>query len=299
MLYKKISKVIGILLTVLSFMFLTCLLIDNINKISIEQYNLTSLYFFVFGIFIVIIGHMILAFSWFLLIYKHNLNFKLKNAIAVISLSQLAKYIPGNIAHILGRVLLASDWFKKTTILKSMIAESIILIFVASFFSFFWEGSYSYIKSIYPISYSTYVFVFFTSVIILLYILKKMYCWSRVRIFIAISFMYFLSFLLYGTLNYLLFVHVFDIHTATLWQCTLTFAMAFLVGYILPGAPGGLGVREAVFILLLSNSLVSESITLQVVLMVRIITILGDLSLFIIAKLYHKYIDKNILFLSM
>lgn len=295
MVYKKVSKLIGILLTAVSFIFLTNILIENINKISIEKYNLSSFYLFIFGIIIVIIGHMILAYSWYLLINKYNSNFKLKNSIMIISLSQLAKYIPGNIAHLVGRLLLASHWFKKTTILKTMIVESIILIFVASIFSFMWEGSYTYIKSIYLVGYSTYIFSFFVSIITLLYILRRRYSWSQIRIFIVIALMYSISFLLYGILIYLLFVHVFDVYSLSIWQCTITFAMAFLVGYILPGAPGGIGVREAIFILLFANSSITESIIFQVIIIIRIIAISGDLSLFIIANFYQKHIDTSVI----
>lgn len=54
-----------------------------------------------------------------------------------------------------------------------------------------------------------------------------------------------------------------------------SFSLAFLLGFVLPGAPGGLGVREAVLVLCLSSTL-GEAGALGVSLLFRASTLLGD-----------------------
>lgn len=56
--------------------------------------------------------------------------------------------------------------------------------------------------------------------------------------------------------------------------------IAWLVGYLTPGAPGGLGVREAVFLSILGSTLQSETVLLSALLF-RIVTILGDVILYV------------------
>ena len=57
------------------------------------------------------------------------------------------------------------------------------------------------------------------------------------------------------------------------------FCLSWLLGFLVPGAPGGIGVREAAFILLL-DSLGMGTLALSIVLQFRLITIVGDLLFF-------------------
>jgi len=59
------------------------------------------------------------------------------------------------------------------------------------------------------------------------------------------------------------------------------FAVAWTAGFITPGAPGGIGVREAVFVMLLGG-LIGQAESLLVSVIFRMVTILGDLVFFLI-----------------
>jgi len=61
------------------------------------------------------------------------------------------------------------------------------------------------------------------------------------------------------------------------------YLFGWLVGFVVPGAPGGIGVREAVFIILLAP-LVGEANALTYSIAVRLVTIGGDI-LFYLAGL--------------
>jgi hypothetical protein len=68
---------------------------------------------------------------------------------------------------------------------------------------------------------------------------------------------------------------IFDAPSAALLQVTGFFALAWLAGYLLPGAPAGLGVRESVMLMLLAP-LYGESVAIALGLTLRLATTLAD-----------------------
>lgn len=66
------------------------------------------------------------------------------------------------------------------------------------------------------------------------------------------------------------------------------YLVAWLVGLITPGAPGGIGVREFILIMLLSSSIPENNILLAVVTM-RVITVMGD----VIAYFVGAWVKNN------
>jgi uncharacterized membrane protein YbhN (UPF0104 family) len=59
------------------------------------------------------------------------------------------------------------------------------------------------------------------------------------------------------------------------WLLTAVFALAWVVGFVTPGAPGGLGVREGLMLLMLAPVFTAASASVLVVAL-RIATTLGD-----------------------
>jgi uncharacterized membrane protein YbhN (UPF0104 family) len=67
----------------------------------------------------------------------------------------------------------------------------------------------------------------------------------------------------------------------TILLLTAAYALSWLAGFLLPGAPGGLGVRESAFTLLLSGTF-PPAITLLVIALARIATVCADALVFLI-----------------
>lgn len=61
--------------------------------------------------------------------------------------------------------------------------------------------------------------------------------------------------------------------------CLSAFVVAWTLGFLVPGAPGGIGVREAVLVALLAPSL-GEGVALAAALVFRVISVVGDLHLY-------------------
>ena len=72
------------------------------------------------------------------------------------------------------------------------------------------------------------------------------------------------------------------------------FILSWLAGYITPGAPGGIGVREMIMTVVFSGStLVSSEMIVTASALYRVINILGDIAAFVIMlAVYHRY-QKN------
>jgi uncharacterized membrane protein YbhN (UPF0104 family) len=72
-------------------------------------------------------------------------------------------------------------------------------------------------------------------------------------------------------------VLAFDLHTSLSWPAWLAgFALAWTVGLVVPGAPGGLGVFEAALLLRFTNA-IPEAPLLAIALSYRLVVTLADL----------------------
>jgi uncharacterized membrane protein YbhN (UPF0104 family) len=82
-------------------------------------------------------------------------------------------------------------------------------------------------------------------------------------------------------------VHIFHVNSGNLLTLSLLFASAWTAGYLLPGAPGGLGVREAVSIALLTPILgAGTAVALSITM--RLSTTLGDGLAFLVGLLLQR-----------
>ena len=67
----------------------------------------------------------------------------------------------------------------------------------------------------------------------------------------------------------------------------MLFALAFVVGYVTPGASGGLGVREFVF-MVLAQPILDPGQAVAVVVLFRLFSVAGDLVFALFALLIRK-----------
>ncbi len=72
---------------------------------------------------------------------------------------------------------------------------------------------------------------------------------------------------------------------------TSTYVIAWVLGYIVPGASGGIGIREMALLLLL-GPLLGDSLVLSLAMIHRLVTVIGDFLGYLIAVL-QKRKDKN------
>ena len=69
------------------------------------------------------------------------------------------------------------------------------------------------------------------------------------------------------------------------------FSLAWVAGFIIPGAPGGIGVREVVLIFFLSP-IIGEPEGIAVAIALRFVTLLGDIFFFIVSDKKNYSLNK-------
>jgi uncharacterized membrane protein YbhN (UPF0104 family) len=87
--------------------------------------------------------------------------------------------------------------------------------------------------------------------------------------------LYVANFLLMGMLLTIFIKFVFDMTTGHYFQTVGVFAFAWIAGFIVPGAPGGLGIREALMLALL-GPIYGEPTTVALAILHRIVSAVSD-----------------------
>lgn len=70
------------------------------------------------------------------------------------------------------------------------------------------------------------------------------------------------------------------------------YLFGWAVGFVIPGAPGGIGVREAVTVVILSASF-NQKIILEAILLYRFVNVLGDIGGFLMADIIYTFSAKT------
>jgi len=307
---KYFTNLLGYLVLFLSLLFL-------IHKIYIFKsdikYFLTKkeiLFFIVWAACFYTIILTLLVFSWgtFLQIFEKK-NFAI--IYFIYARSQIAKYLPGNIFHYAGRQTIGYTFgLKHLPIFMATLLESILLIMAAILIAIcgipllkFIKESWKLLFILESISLVSFVLLIFFLPKILNYfsslqkIFGKFIVLDAKSWFKLISFpllLYILTFILIGVLLWIIAIFCFKIETS--WRTFLAFptvfAMAWVLGFITPGAPGGIGVREAILIVGLSP-FIGKSVASNISILSRIITILGDFFFYLSSYVVPSFLNRR------
>ena len=211
---------------------------------------------------------------------------------AIFGVSQLGKYLPGNVAHHLGRFVMARDvGMSLTSVSKSMFLEVALSFAIAA--CFFFLGVYLFDLG----GWRDYAQVGRTSQITLIFLTVSLLLFALFRQQVGIVIARFLPAGILSlpplvtmvkavavcSVSYLALGYVLDIHARSLFDydtsqwllLTTVFAGAWVIGALMPGAPAGLGVREVVMIATLTP-IYGETIAIGLSMSLRAITIAGD-----------------------
>jgi uncharacterized membrane protein YbhN (UPF0104 family) len=217
--------------------------------------------------------------------------------------SNVGKYIPGNFMHFAGRNMLGKKLgFSHFDMALSTVTEMLTLVITACFwalvldFQSFTQAvthSFKVVNHILLIAIFVAAIAAVAAVVIFAakkgYIqkLRKLFTKGFFKLFSMLFGIYSFTLIVPGIFLVMIYTQVFgtspSIHTVLL--TIAAYIISWVLGYIVPGAPGGLGVREAAFTLILGTS----PITVVAIILHRIASILGDALAFLIEVcLSHK-----------
>lgn len=215
-------------------------------------------------------ANIILASAWRMLLLGLHQSISHRVATRIYGLTQLAKYVPGNIFQFAGRQLLTMSYgFSGKAVAKSTVLELLLLIVSGATF-IFWM-----LPLLFPEFNFIYGFSLFTFAIMALVFGFEM---QGKRNLTKIMTKYFLFLFISGGVFFSVLYSIVDN-----WPVAPTFILpligayviSWLAGLITPGSPAGVGIREFILLLLLKPFFAEIDIILAVVLS-RFITIVGD-----------------------
>lgn len=226
-------------------------------------------------------SNLLLALGWWRLLRCLGVTAARGWALRAYAISQLAKYVPGNIFQFAGRQAIGvAAGFGNGPLAKSTALELLLLAAAGALF----------VPLTAPLLYnSTGVIVAGTAAFLALSVLA---IWLAAR-FGGAEFgraaLCYLGFLVVSGLIFAGTYHVVGDASAVpaISWIAGAYVLAWLAGMLTPGAPAGIGVREAVLLFLLAD-LASPPVILLAVVAGRAVTVLGDLGFYLAGGLFEK-----------
>lgn len=291
--------IIGWPLSLLALFFMGKILYEQAPTIlphiqSLHPFLLAS------GIVSFLVFYFLRSLIWHLIIKEYSNNISFKDSCYMWSISELKRYIPGNIWSFLGRAtLFAKRGVKKKDVGIGLIIEAQMFIlgsFVVSVLSLpFLVSNYSLILG------QTVVFVLV--LVVLLYTFNRQVTkdfTGKLRsathfLFPSFSpsqnlllvFISSVALFFFGLGNYLTMSALFGTDPQLLWQLVGVFVLAFVAGYLSIITPAGLGVREGIVIYGLTK-IIPTGISAFTALFTRLILIVSELLFIFLSFLWHK-----------
>lgn len=233
-------------------------------------------------------ANVLLALAWKDLLQHFDLSVSSRSVIRIFGVSQLAKYVPGNIFHFVGRQALGLEaGLPAWPLAKSAIWEMGVLSISGSMFVL-WILPYHYPALVFTSALPIFGVTVLTSVWIsnrwFSRWIAQVVVWDVV--FLTLSGWVFLAVLL-------LVVPAESIHGSSFVFVCGAYVVAWLAGIVTPGAPAGIGIREVVLYALLI-SVANEADLLTAIVVGRIVTVAGDTLFYLSALAMNTRVVKTV-----
>lgn len=230
---------------------------------------------------------------WHLLLRSMGVQATARTSLTIFSVAQFGKYIPGNFASQVGRVALARQaGMDARVVVASMAIEILMILGSASIVVLSGLGS---IERAFFLSDSGWLggngFVLLCCVavvspFILVALSKRMPTKLRQMVSVDGRFpgvsvlctalaLNTAAFWFLGLIAYIVAVRAIGLHEVSYFFLSTVFAFAMVAGFVTPGAPAGLGVREAIILALLTP-VYGGGEALALTVLVRLVTLIGD-----------------------
>lgn len=280
-------KWLGVLITLASFYFISIKIQHYIQLNDLAfLYKTSILIFTVLLVTCYAVGSILLAQAWRYLLLAEGQALSLKGAVSIYGRSQIAKYLPGNIFHFAGRQLLGKLYgIPQNVLLKSTLWEIGLQASGGAI-----VGILCLVASIHNMLSVILMVGIGLILVILRPILADMISYYRVR-----SAKFYILFHILGGFIFFMVLHTAGaIHEQQFHVLGIfgAYALAWLAGFVIPGAPGGLGVREAMLYTILSPWLPPQPLLIGIT-MSRLVTICGDVFFYLLSAMIHRNISAD------
>lgn len=302
---KKYLKRIGNVLSILSL----AAIVYAVWKLGLDFSNITNIPMFVLVFFLGVIGKTVTVFisgsvwnGWVSFFARKKGNWR--EALRVYTKANTGKYLPGNVMHYVERNLFADKMGvgqKKIAVSSLIEVVSFVLVaFTTAFFVSFHqlktaiETVAATLKGSLPVFFiaGAVIAVLGLAVVVIVFrkkvlgILKE----YSMKKFVIQLFISMLGQLIVLTTLGLIFVMLYlymggNVDLSDVTMIVAGYIISWVLGFVVIGAPGGIGIRELVLTLLV-GSIVGKEIVLTIALIHRLITIIGDFLAYLLGMIF-------------
>lgn len=304
---SKIISRSGWLISIASAGYFITFAKQNYEQSFAINIDISSFLFLLLFSIVHVIGLYFASIAWAILLRQYGYTSSQKSTTSIYFKAQFAKYLPGNIGHHVGRVILAKQIGIPTHVtVQTIFTEIIALIWLGSILSLL------YFSSVNPDLITTFHHNVKPQNLFLLVLICTLLPPVSIKFFnkylpqlvfritgstkvpipsaIAIAKIVFLQLLTFasaGIIINLVAIHLLSAADTKIWHFICVYAFSWLAGTIVPGAPAGIGVREAIMVSTLSP-IYGASIAISISVLLRIITSMGDVIGFLIGILLNS-----------
>ncbi len=280
--WKQIFNLAGLCIGIAGVVFVVMKLVEYAHQIDLGELTLTSFILLAGLILVYFSANFLLAFAWRNLLQFLGVKTTLRWAVQTYGISQIGKYVPGNIFHFAGRQAIGqSAGIPPKPLAKSSVWEIGLLAVTGSLFFLLVLPLF-----IHQIAFQLAAVLFFLVLIIFVALLHRL-AGSAV----ASAGLYYILFLVISGLifNGLLLIvgAAASLPVVMFIEIAGVYVVAWLAGLVTPGAPAGLGVRELVFLTIL-HGVIGEKELLEAIVLGRIVTVGGDVLYYLFA-MFMRY----------
>lgn len=249
----------------------------DFNRFGLRKWGIIGSFALTYGL-----SNMLLAQAWRNLLDKFGTPVTYLWAVKIYGISQLAKYVPGNIFHLAGRQVIGmAAGLPGWPLAKSSVWELGLLTLAGAMF-----GVLALPLVVSSVSVSNVAITFVVTVTASAILLGRYSDRSAARAFVWYVCFFSASAAIFAGLIKL--VSSLSLSDASMWLAFGgAYVLAWLAGFITPGAPAGVGVRELVLLFLLKGE-VAEADLVFIILLGRMVTVLGDFLFFLSSNIILK-----------
>ncbi len=265
---KSVLNAAGVLLALAGVVFVWLRLRDYGAEIDFSRFTVTLWVGTGALVLVYTLANSMLAFAWRDILAALDVSAPLPWSMKTYAASQLAKYVPGNIFHLAGRQALGmAAGVSARSLGKSLFLELALIAFAGGLLGIL-------ALPLLTIRLSEYLSLgIFAVVTGMVGHIIRYYSGPPV----AHAFFWYLMFHAVSSTTFVVLIALLTQDWANLPWVGLCggYIVAWLIGLLTPGAPAGVGVREAV-LLFLFNGLVPEADLLLAIVLTRIVSVVGD-----------------------
>lgn len=298
---KKLVKYLGNIIAILSVIFVVWAVI----KLDIDFTQIKDVPAFVcitvFGTLLVGITVYGMAFGWKIILqYLLEQRVVYGDAAKIYAKANIGKYMPGNVMHYVERNLFAAKLgLSQLEVATSSVIEVVGVILSAILLSIILtcREFVTTIRNLVSLKIAFLVLCVCAIgciVVIIFYkrsmrfqtmiqrILNVKFIWAILKVMLVYSVVLICQgFLLMLICRYVLHC---ELNAQQSLIIIAYYILAWVVGFVVPGAPGGIGVREMIIVMLM-NGIVGEEVILVAALIHRMVSILGDVVAYLFSLL--------------